>query len=228
MAELHRGGWRRRGRALTYSASSEAVHPSLWWTCDDGDPIDIDEAMTCCPDDDGSETNSEGDWSAFVSISTDPIVPIAGGPPGAGVPAGNPTGVSGFWATGLYQVADGSGIYRSKVFSWSWPATRYIELPIPGPGEGEWTVSLRGATPSGSVALVADLRPGVLELPEPCPGTELRIERPTLVLRQTADAEGVSDFVLTVPPQASGRTVIFQAIDLDTCSETNVVTFEFP
>jgi hypothetical protein len=81
-----------------------------------------------------------------------------------------------------------------------------------------WTIS--GATPGGSVAIVAGVAGAGPEAPG-CPGLNVAIARPKLLGRTTADADGDAVFERRIP-DLSG-TFLVQAVDLDACTTSTPV-----
>ena len=54
------------------------------------------------------------------------------------------------------------------------------------------------------------------------------LDAPNLLGSAVADAGGVATITRFVPGEASGRTVVLQAVEASTCKFSNVVTFTFP
>lgn len=111
---------------------------------------------------------------------------------------------------------DGHG--SAYVFERDGPA-----LTISGPCPGPMTLEISGATPRGTVALLASARGGTYTIPSgPCAGTALDIQPPfapgtPLLLR--ADLRGVVRLSRVAPGAACGLWA--QAVDVATCRVSN-------
>lgn len=103
----------------------------------------------------------------------------------------------------------------------AWPS-----LSLTGFCPGEMTAAVSGATPRGTVALIFGQRAGQTTIPSgPCAGTLLPISG-GVQLVSTARANGQGNAAITgaVPPSACGARLV--ALDVATCSTSNVVRVE--
>lgn len=103
-----------------------------------------------------------------------------------------------------------------------------LVLAAPVPGEAgqlnSATVSL--GTPGETVFFVAGLAPGSTDIPA-C-GEALDVGNPKLLGSEVVDANGVATLERFVPIDASGRTVLVQALEFPSCTFSNLVTHFFP
>lgn len=101
-----------------------------------------------------------------------------------------------------------------------------LELSIAGSCPGPLTVTATGATPDARVTFLRATGTGNAEWPAgPCAGTQLGLDGSVRRLRTiAADANGVAEFTLTVPPSACG-VVLVQALDTNTCTTSGVDAF---
>ncbi|NOG53496.1 MAG: delta-60 repeat domain-containing protein [Planctomycetes bacterium] len=95
------------------------------------------------------------------------------------------------------------------------------------PGGGPATFTVTNATPFGPVALAYALSDGCYTITSGprCVGLELAIAAPLAHALATADVDGIAVFNGNIPPMACGKLHL-QAVDLNTCCPSNVLTVE--
>jgi len=100
-----------------------------------------------------------------------------------------------------------------------------ITVSVGGNCPGRLIVEAMSATPGSKVAFVYAFGAGSVIIPNGvCAGTELGLDGSVLLAAQvTADASGTAVLSRNVPAGACGGHVFIQAIDLDTCTPSNVV-----
>lgn len=104
-----------------------------------------------------------------------------------------------------------------------------LTLNAPEPGEPGTinTLRVRGSMAGGNrIALVYGLNDGSEPVPG-CPGLFADINAPQLAAILTSDASGAAETSQFVPAQASGVTVLIQAVDLDACETSNLIRYGF-
>ena len=94
-------------------------------------------------------------------------------------------------------------------------------LSLSGNCPGTTRFEVSRATPNGRVAFAYGLQNGSTAVP-PCPGLSLDFGGGKLVEVVTADASGSALLREFVPAAACGRAMV-QAVDLESCTKTNVV-----
>jgi len=85
------------------------------------------------------------------------------------------------------------------------------------------TLWANGATPGDKVYFVYGFSAGSTNVPG-CGGVQVDIAKPTIIGSPVADANGVAQLTVAIPSQASGVTILTQAVDLDGCLVSNVVS----
>ncbi|MEQ8766501.1 MAG: hypothetical protein RL885_21485 [Planctomycetota bacterium] len=120
--------------------------------------------------------------------------------------------------------ADGAGAQRAVLLT-----KAPVELSDPSPGQAGQSnrFDLTGATPGELVHLVFGLQAGTTPVPG-CPGLDLDISGVGIAQVARADREGNVRFDVSIPALASGRTVLFQAVDWSGCSVSPLVSVRFP
>jgi hypothetical protein len=100
-----------------------------------------------------------------------------------------------------------------------------ISLAISGDCPGQVSARATSATPNGLVALVYAFGAGAVTIPGgPCAGTELGLDDSAqLSALVTADGSGSAELSDALPAAACQGRVVLQAIDVATCSVTQVV-----
>jgi len=99
--------------------------------------------------------------------------------------------------------------------------------PDPGTAGATNTFTATGATPGDKVFFLAGRNPGSVNVPG-CPGLAVEIASPRLLGLDVADGTGTASLDLFIPSRASGRTILFQALDRTNCTVSGVVTHIFP
>lgn len=101
-----------------------------------------------------------------------------------------------------------------------------LSIGLTGSCPSALTLTVRGASRGGDVAIVRAFRTGSQVIPNgyPCAGTTLGLGNTglDLALVLQADATGYATATRAVPADACGSVVI-QALDIDTCETSNVV-----
>jgi len=100
--------------------------------------------------------------------------------------------------------------------------TIHLEGPCPGPME----LLVEGATPNARVALLVSRSAGSEVIPPslPCAGALLDLASPIRIVQGVnINSDGTGSAILNIPAGACGRAQ-FQAINLDTCETTNVIS----
>ncbi len=98
--------------------------------------------------------------------------------------------------------------------------------PVPGTAGKINQFAAGGALPGSRVFFVYSLRTGSTGVPG-CPGLSVDLRGPEVFASVTSDAAGFVSLEVFVPGAAAGRTVYFQAVDLDGCQVSNLVTHAF-
>jgi len=106
------------------------------------------------------------------------------------------------------------------------PHSGGLVLGISGSCPGPATVRVTGATPGGKVVIARAFSPGSFVVPAgfPCAGTVLGLSGSGIAVAASviADGSGTVSFGATLPAAACGR-IFAQAIDLGSCTTSNVV-----
>lgn len=98
-------------------------------------------------------------------------------------------------------------------------------LLVSGECPGRMNFRVTGASANGEVALIHAAQNGAWLIPpgNECAGTLTSLNPPVRLARiLVADGSGVADVNAHIPPRVCGRRYV-QAVDLETCSVTNVV-----
>jgi len=98
--------------------------------------------------------------------------------------------------------------------------------PTPGVAGMENTLSVSGATPNERVYFIHGFIPGSTAIPG-CPGDSAGINSPRILGFSEADFEGNASYTAFVPGGASGRTILFQAVEIANCIVSNLVEYAF-
>jgi hypothetical protein len=112
-----------------------------------------------------------------------------------------------FWYTQEYYATTGSlaGIgWQTRIASFRFPSC--------GPA---------------TVTLVVGNKAGAFEVPG-CPGVRVGMSTPTVVQSRVADASGSASFSLNMPESASGVTGLGQAVELASCTVSNLIMHVVP
>jgi hypothetical protein len=101
-----------------------------------------------------------------------------------------------------------------------------LAMPIPGLAGQNNTISVSLGTPAETVFFAFAQSGGTT--PVNVCVEAVGLDAPNLLGSAVADAGGVATITRFVPGEASGRTVVLQAVEASTCKFSNVVTFTFP
>lgn len=93
--------------------------------------------------------------------------------------------------------------------------------PTPGVAGRMNTIEVRNATAGGTVFVAYGSRTGVVQVPG-CDGVTIDIQAPRATQSQ-ADDQGTALVTGFVPRAARGSTILFQAIDIESCRTSNLV-----
>ncbi len=104
--------------------------------------------------------------------------------------------------------------------------TLTLDPPSPGTAGVNNILSAHGATPGARVHFIYGLRSGSTNVPG-CPGVTVGMNAPIIAGSQVADVFGDTDLTRFVPPAASGRRVLLQAVEQSSCTVSNLVDFTF-
>jgi hypothetical protein len=103
----------------------------------------------------------------------------------------------------------------------TWMTDGGPQLAKTGTCPGSVTLSVTGATPGGSVAMLSGPAGSFTQTGNPCNGLTLQISTPTFHGFLLANGSGAASLTFNAPPSACGRTV--QGVDLSSCTATNTV-----
>jgi hypothetical protein len=130
---------------------------------------------------------------------------------------------------GYTAASIGSVQVDSQVYSWSTMIDDHEyggggpSIALSGSCPGAVTLNASDFTPFGGVAVAIALSAGSFTIPAgSCAGTQLGLASPSLVTVLTADANGAASLGGNLPPAFCGRSL--QAVDLATCTPSNVIT----
>jgi len=96
-----------------------------------------------------------------------------------------------------------------------------LRLVQTGACPGSITLSISNATPRGKVAIACGPAGSFARTTPPCAGLALGVAPPALVRILTADAAGTA--VLNISPAAGACGLSVQAVDVESCTATNVI-----
>ena len=121
--------------------------------------------------------------------------------------------------------------------TWEWDGESWkqrkectLELSYVGECPGQIDLTVSNATPCGKIALVYGFKAGMFTVPgSTCPGIVLDIKPPyhkgaPLILTDD-DCDGIVTVSGNVPAVACGK-LLLQAVDLETCCVSNLITIE--
>lgn len=86
----------------------------------------------------------------------------------------------------------------------------------------ENTFQATGATPGGDVRFLWGFSENISTENSICNGLEVGILKPRTLVDVTADQSGVATFVVLIPPNFHSVDVVLQAVDITTCTASNV------
>ncbi len=105
-----------------------------------------------------------------------------------------------------------------------------LVLAPPSPGVAGVVNDFRvaGANPGATVHVVYGTRAGTTDLSQWCLGRQLGMRSPTVGDTAVADASGVAVGSGLTPAGGSGVTVRYQAVELESCRVSDLVTYTYP
>ena len=106
------------------------------------------------------------------------------------------------------------------------PITLNLNSAVPGIAGEPNTFEISGATPGGRVILMSSPKAGLRNL-SGCNGGVLSLNKPRNLGSAVADATGNATVSVNISNNFSGRTLLVQAVHLDTCEISDVVTQTF-
>ncbi|MHC4540800.1 MAG: hypothetical protein ACYS74_13625, partial [Planctomycetota bacterium] len=106
------------------------------------------------------------------------------------------------------------------------PGVAGMDNTTPGVAGMDNTLSVSGATPNERVYFIYGFVPGSTAIPG-CPGDSAGINSPRILGFSEADFEGNASYTAFVPGRASGRTILFQAVEIANCMVSNLVEYTF-
>jgi len=106
------------------------------------------------------------------------------------------------------------------------PQTYWIYDPVPGTAGFTNQFSTTNGTPGATTFLIYGTVAGPLALPG-CPGVFVGTTNPTILTSGPNDAAGNFEFPLFLGGGLSGVSVLMQAVELSTCTVSNVITPTF-
>jgi len=120
---------------------------------------------------------------------------------------------------------DGEEPFAGRVFVYSgWELL--LSPPEPGIAGRTNTLRLGHSVPGSRLWVFAGRKPGSTAVPG-CPGLNLEILHPALLGKTFSDLAGEAALSRFVPPSASGREVLFQALEPGNCRKTRLLSFRF-
>jgi hypothetical protein len=204
--------------ALGYSLSSENTFPSVRYVGrTPGDPPGtLPQGETLLIPGTGVQTNGASRWGDYSMIAVDP------------------TDDCTFWYTQEYYANTSDRGWQTRIgsfrFSSCGPPTDdglTLSEPIPGQVGTINTFDVSAATSGETVFLIGGLKGGSFDVPR-CPGVGVGVGDPRVLDSAVADAGGNASLSVFVPGRASGRTILFQPLELSSCTGGNLVIHSFP
>jgi hypothetical protein len=181
-----------------------------------GDPAGQVQNEVVCEDGSGSQTGGGNRWGDYSSTSIDPVDGCT------------------FWTAQEYVRQTGSFEWDTRVCSFSFGSCTGVTpmdytLLATDPGiagqVNDWP-TING-TPNGGALLYLGGAAGSTNVNVgPC-STTLGIANARAIQFQSNDGNGAATFSRSVPPGLAGRTILFQALDLQGCDTSNVTTTTF-
>jgi hypothetical protein len=97
------------------------------------------------------------------------------------------------------------------------------ELLVTGSCPGDVYVTVADATPGGRVLIGSAATAGARTLRSgACAGTQLGLQNPTPRFDLVANSYGIASTRVTTTPNMCGRPIVFQGLDVATCTPTGV------
>jgi hypothetical protein len=123
--------------------------------------------------------------------------------------------------TTLYAGTDGG-----SAFAMTTAAGLILSGPSPCLARRKNTLEVTGATPYATIYFAYGLHAGATPIPS-C-ADMVTIGRAKLAGHVVADAEGHASFQASVPANAGGRTILFQAVEQASCTVSSMTLCTFP
>ncbi len=196
---------------VSYSRSGAASFPSVYFTGrETTDPAGTLQAESVCIDGTGSQLGTNR-WGDYSTISVDPEDQCT------------------FWLTNEYVETTGNFSWDTRICAFKFPSCVPYNHPNPSPGTAgvNNTFSVSGATPGQTTFFLWDLTPGSFAVPG-CPGQAVDLASVNILGTAVANAAGNASINFFVPGGASGLTVLFQAVELTTCTVSGLNAYTFP
>lgn len=108
------------------------------------------------------------------------------------------------------------------------PPANFAMLPIsPGVAGTNNTLQTTGSTPSGNVTFIWGFNQAVFPADSLCSNLEVDILNFRNLTTVTADASGNAFFNVFVPGNLSGISILVQAVDINSCTKSNLINETF-
>lgn len=88
-------------------------------------------------------------------------------------------------------------------------------------------IYVSGSAPAGDVTFIWGFFEQTVSADNICPGLQAGILNPRILTTVTADESGSASFGVKVPDNFAGVSVVVQAVDLTSCTSSNVVSETF-
>ncbi len=108
------------------------------------------------------------------------------------------------------------------------PTPLVLAPPTPGIAGVMNSFMVTGANPGSTVRLVYGTRAGTSDLSRWCRGEQLEMRNPAVGATAAANVSGIAMPSAVTPAGGSGVTVRYQALELDSCRVSNLVTYTYP
>jgi hypothetical protein len=181
-----------------------------------GDPAGQVQNEVVCELGSGSQTGGGGRWGDYSSTSIDPVDGCT------------------FWTAQEYVRQTGNFEWDTRVCSFSFGSCTGVEpmdytLLATDPGiagqVNDWP-TINGTPNGGAVLYLGGVSGSTNISLGPC-STTVDIANARLIQFQQNDGNGDATFSRNVPAGIAGRTILFQAVDLQGCETSNVSTTTF-
>lgn len=105
------------------------------------------------------------------------------------------------------------------------PVAEFTLFPLdPGRAGTTNTLDVSDATPGGQVRIIWGLRQAITPADSICSGLDVDIFKFRTSGTITADGSGNASLITSIPAGASGISIIMQAVDIDSCTKSNLVS----
>jgi hypothetical protein len=196
---------------MGYTRGGNGQFTSVYYTGrETTDPAGTLQAEVQCVQGTGSQTGGFGRWGDYSSTSIDPADGCT------------------FWTFQEYVVQTGSFEWNTRICSFSFPScdgggpTFDLSEAMPGvAGQiNVWTTS--GGTPEGIVVLYFGQPGGTTPVSLGSCSTSVDLGNARVINATRSGAGGNAGLRFNVPEQAGGKTLSFQAVDVDACVKSDV------